>query len=130
MLEPAPSPEEPPVYRDVRAIRRFDLTTRTWTVLERPDDLAAAYGFLQLPDGQVLLAGGHRPDNEREAVADTWRFDPVGETWSPGPPLGSARVLPRLAALEDGRLFAGLENPPVVRHPAHGGRESTRWQLS
>jgi len=115
VLEPAPSPEEPPVYRDVRAIRRFDLTTRTWTVLERPDDLAAAYGFLQLPDGQVLLAGGHRPDNEREAVADTWRFDPVGETWSPGPPLGSARVLPRLAALEDGRVlcFGGATSPEV-----------------
>jgi len=110
VYEPAASLEDPPIYRDVRAIRRFDLTTRTWTRLERPDDLATAYGFLQLPDGQVLLAGGHRPDNEREAVADTWRFDPVGETWSPGPPLGSARVLPRLAALADGRIlcFGGV----------------------
>jgi hypothetical protein len=59
----------------------------------------AGHAALLLPDGDVLVVGGHA------SSATTERYDPDTDSWSPGPAMGVARTDFAATELADGRLL-------------------------
>ncbi|MBL8611703.1 MAG: hypothetical protein JNL38_30450 [Myxococcales bacterium] len=65
------------------------------------------HGAGLLPDGRVIVAGGEKccVALPYEALRTTEIYDPVADSWSPGPALGAARYDHTLDALPDGRVL-------------------------
>jgi hypothetical protein len=57
-----------------------------------------------LPDGHVLIAGGH-PSGQEAATSSAELFDPDALTFSPTGSMGTSRSMPSTAILPDGRVF-------------------------
>lgn len=74
-------------------------------------------GHSVLPDGRVLVVGGHVHDGTPEAgVRDTDLFDPATGTWTAGPLLRNARWYPSTVETGDGRVlaFGGTSAPGTL----------------
>jgi hypothetical protein len=84
----------------------FDPVTNTLTSMINPfgRDIFCS-GHTTLPDGRVLIAGGHGFTNTI-GIDATSLFDPVTNHWSAGPAMSFARWYPTLTELGDGRLVA------------------------
>jgi hypothetical protein len=75
-------------------------------------------GHSFLPDGRLLVAGGHLSDNH--GLPDANLFDPVTTAWIPVSPMAHARWYPTNTTLADGRVvtLAGTdENGDQVTVP-------------
>jgi hypothetical protein len=57
----------------------------------------------QLPDGRILVAGGHDPSGLGSPIVNI--FDPSTDTWSAGPNMAYPRWYPTLTTLPDGRML-------------------------
>lgn len=71
-------------------------------VLEEPDPTPNAFcsGHTFLPDGRLLVAGGHHHD-----VASLHVFDPGPRTWTDSGTMDHGRWYPTCTTLPDGRIF-------------------------
>ena len=76
-------------------------------------------GHNVLPDGRVLVSGGHDFTTAKRqdpvGVAESDIYDPISRTWSPTPPLGQKRWYPTNVGLGNGQtlVFGGQEDPEV-----------------
>jgi hypothetical protein len=61
-------------------------------------------GAAMLPDGRVLVAGGH--GGGHVGLRDANIFNPFSQTWSSAPPMSFGRWYPTVTALPDGRMLA------------------------
>jgi N-acetylneuraminic acid mutarotase len=57
-----------------------------------------------LSDGRVLVAGG-RSQSATDTLSSTELFDPVSNTWKPGPAMGTSRAGHTATMLSDGRVL-------------------------
>ena len=86
--------------------RVFDPTTGFLTTMNNPLGLDVfCSGNATLPDGRVVLAGGHGFSGTIGIDATTI-FDPGSESWSAGPKMADPRWYPSLTETGDGRLVA------------------------
>jgi hypothetical protein len=60
-------------------------------------------GHAFLPDGRLLVAGGHRADGS--GLAQTCVFDPGTDQWTPGPTMNHGRWYPTLTTMPDGSVL-------------------------
>jgi galactose oxidase len=60
-------------------------------------------GHAFLPDGRLLVAGGHRFD--ADGIDQACTYDHATNTWTPTPHLNAGRWYPTAAALADGRVL-------------------------
>lgn len=67
-------------------------------------------GLAHLPDGRVLVHGGHR--SAWRGVPDAWIFDPWRETWSRADDMRVGRYYPGSLALPDGHVLSVSGNAP------------------
>ncbi len=75
-------------------------------------------GHTLLPDGRLLVAGGHL--SEDHGIPDANLFDPASQTWSATDPMARGRWYPTTTTLADGRVvvLAGRdENGEQVTEP-------------
>src|SRR5205807_6939579 len=56
-----------------------------------------------LPDGRLLVAGGHITDGH--GLPNTNLFDPVTHSWQVGPPMAVGRWYPTNTTLPDGEML-------------------------
>src|SRR5437899_6663700 len=80
----------------------WDPTTSAFTAIPAPSLLFCA-GHDFLPDGRLLVAGGHL-DNDR-GLPNTNVFDPTTNTWQAGPPMARGRWYPTNTTLPDGEML-------------------------
>jgi uncharacterized repeat protein (TIGR01451 family) len=75
-------------------------------------------GHTLLPDGRVLVVGGHTA--AYVGIPDATIFDPVSESWSPAATMSYARWYPTATSLSDGRVitFSGAISCPTCADPA------------
>jgi hypothetical protein len=79
---------------DAAKVMVWDPTTRTGVRRDAPSNIWCA-GQVLLGDGRVLVVGGNLgyqdpvnrnlPGNSFRGLNEIWLFDPVTETWDPGP---------------------------------------------
>jgi hypothetical protein len=60
-------------------------------------------GHAFLPDGRLLVAGGHASDFH--GIPDANLFDPLSGAWTAAPPMARGRWYPTATTLADGRLL-------------------------
>ncbi|MBA2961007.1 MULTISPECIES: galactose oxidase-like domain-containing protein [Ramlibacter] len=107
-------------------------------VLSNPNyDLFCA-GHAYLPDGRVLLAGGHRADFVGLAQASI--YDPKTNSWTRAPDMNAGRWYPTVTGLPNGDALVtsgtiagdGDANPlpQVYQHATNSWRNLTTAQLS
>jgi hypothetical protein len=63
-------------------------------------------GHAYLPDGRLLIVGGIVGLNDSTGPRESTFFDPVTETFSPGPLMAQGRYYPSATTLPDGRVLA------------------------
>jgi hypothetical protein len=80
----------------------WDPATGAFTAVPSPALLFCA-GHTFLPDGRLLVAGGHI-SNEHGLPATTI-FDPVMNSWQAGPPMAQGRWYPTTTALPNGEVL-------------------------
>ncbi len=83
--------------------RVWDPATGTITPVPNPFYNLFCAGQAQLPDGRILVAGGHDPAGLGAANANI--FDPVSQTWSALPDMSFRRWYPTVTTLPDGRML-------------------------
>ena len=80
-------------------------------------------GHTPLPDGRILVVGGHI--DAYVGLRNATIFDPVTNTWTDVQPMANARWYPTLTKLPDGRMLvvSGSSNCPDCATPgaAHNG---------
>jgi hypothetical protein len=83
------------------------------------DTMLFCAGHAFMPDGRLMISGGHKQDNKGIDVTNI--FDPVSETFVPGlPKMAFGRWYPTVTELPDGRMLtmAGRDSAgAVVRTP-------------
>jgi hypothetical protein len=89
--------------------RLWDPATNTFTSVPNPDpfddnDIFCS-GMAMLPDGRLLVAGGHDCTERLLGTPATNIFDPVTRQWTRGPDMHYARWYPTVTALADGRVL-------------------------
>ncbi|HEX5474931.1 MAG TPA: LamG-like jellyroll fold domain-containing protein [Vicinamibacterales bacterium] len=85
------------------AARVWDPVTGSIAVLPDPAYNIFCAGQAQLPDGRILVVGGHDASSTGSAGATI--FDPVTQTWSAVPDMAYRRWYPTATALPDGRML-------------------------
>ena len=95
---------------DLRAVtgkaETYDLDAGTWSSTEDMPKASIGHTLTLLPDGRVLAAGGVHPTNIHYGVYSTTEiFDPVTNSWSPGPELSEPRAYHSATLLPDGRVL-------------------------
>src|SRR5439155_1428615 len=80
----------------------WDLATGTFTAIPAPSLLFCA-GHDFLPDGRLLVAGGHLSDDH--GLPNTNVFDPTTNSWQVGPPMARGRWYPTNTTLPDGEML-------------------------
>jgi hypothetical protein len=91
----------------------WDPATGAFSAVPSPALLFCA-GHTFLPDGRLLVAGGHI-SNDHGLPATTF-FDPVTSSWQPGPPMAQGRWYPTTTTLPNGEVLvlAGENEAGVV----------------
>jgi len=91
----------------------WDPITRTFTAVPSPSLLFCA-GHDFLPDGRLLVAGGHISDVH--GLPNTNVFDPQTETWQALPPMAAGRWYPTNTTLPNGEVLtlSGTDTGGVV----------------
>jgi MYXO-CTERM domain-containing protein len=88
---------------DLASAERSSADFSAWSAL--PDMPNEHFGAsAAIVDGQVMVAGGLANETDAHPLSDL--FDPVTETWSPGPQMAASRAFYPMAKLSDGRLLA------------------------
>ncbi len=82
----------------------FDPATGNTVSVPTATDLFCS-GHATLPDGRVLVVGGHDSVNNIVGVADANIFDPATQQWTSVPKMAYARWYPTAAVLPDGRVL-------------------------
>ncbi len=80
----------------------WDPATGSFTAIPAPSLLFCA-GHDFLPDGRLLVAGGHLSDDH--GLPNTNIFDPVTGSWQVGPPMARGRWYPTNTTLPDGEML-------------------------
>ena len=76
-------------------------------------DARSEHGCALLPDGTVMVAGGRTTGGGITNAVEI--YDPAANTWSPGPPMRSARAGAAVSVLQDHRvLISGGETAGMV----------------
>jgi len=90
----------------------WDPATNQITPAPNPFSNIFCSAHVALPDGRLLVAGGHDAQNGVLGIRDANTFDPVSETWSSRPDMTYRRWYPTLTSLADGRaiITSGSEN--------------------
>jgi hypothetical protein len=111
--------------------RVWDPATNSFATVN-VDDNIFCNGAAALPDGRILVAGGHFQAHVGLNVSNL--FDPVSQTWANGPDMVYDRWYPTVTALADGRMLVtggeidcdGCEAviPEVYRPPTVGPRSA------
>jgi Galactose oxidase-like, Early set domain/Bacterial Ig domain len=84
----------------------FDPSNGSLSIVTNPFGLDIfCSGHATLPDGRVVIAGGHGFDGEI-GINNTSIFDPATNAWTAGPKMSFARWYPTVTELGDGRLVA------------------------
>ena len=84
-------------------------------------------GHCFLPDGTLLVVGGHKTDGDGLDQASV--YDPVANTWTPGPAMNHGRWYPSAVTLPDGRaLVAGGSYQETENSGAIPNFEPQIWQ--
>ena len=60
-------------------------------------------GHAFLPDGRLLVVGGHESDGG--GIDQACLYDPVEDTWTPTAPMNNGRWYPTAVTLPDGRVL-------------------------
>jgi len=91
----------------------WDPVTRTFTAVPSPSLLFCA-GHDFLPDGRLLVAGGHITDGH--GLPNTNLFDPATNTWQALPRMAKGRWYPTNTTLPDGEVLtvSGLDSDQVT----------------
>ena len=91
----------------------WDPATRTFTAVPSPSLLFCA-GHDFLPDGRLLVAGGHITDGH--GLPNTNVFDPATNTWQALPRMAKGRWYPTNTTLPDGEVLtvSGLDSAQVI----------------
>jgi hypothetical protein len=84
------------------AAQIWDPSTMTFTAVPYAAFDLFCSGHTVLPDGRIMVAGGHNGGNYMGLPALTF-FNPTTKTWSAGPNMSFARWYPTVTALPDGR---------------------------
>ena len=97
----------------------YDPATDTWALTGEMSHLRSAHTLTLLTDGRVLAAGGEDPLAEGYVIYSTTEiFDPLTNSWSPGPELSEPRFAHSATLLPDGRVFlAGGIGQDDERYP-------------
>jgi hypothetical protein len=82
--------------------RVWDPATNSFATVN-VDDNIFCNGAAALPDGRILVAGGHFQAHVGLNVSNL--FDPVSQTWANGPDMVYDRWYPTVTALADGRML-------------------------
>lgn len=110
--------------------RLFDPATGSLTSITNPFGLDIfCSGHATLPDGRVVIAGGHGFTATLGLDATTI-FDPATNTWSAGPKLNDPRWYPTVTELGDGRLVAisgNITNTTWADTPEIYDAATNRW---
>ena len=135
----------------VHAALLFDGRLLTWSRLESPHVWDPAANTFQdvplpswifcsgqsiLPNGQVLVTGGHITDDH--GLPDVNIFDPATSSWIPSPPMARGRWYPTSITLADGSVVvlagttqeASQNTVPEVRNADGSWRELTGASLT
>jgi len=83
--------------------RVWDPSTNSFVASVTVDDNIFCNGAAMLPDGRLLVAGGHFQAHVGLNVTNL--FDPSSQTWSNGPAMAYDRWYPTVTALPDGRML-------------------------
>ena len=84
----------------------YDPDTGTWTPTEDLSKPSVGHSLTLLPDGRVLAAGGVHPVLIDSSIYSTTEiFDPVTNSWSPGPELSEPRAYHSATLLPDGSVL-------------------------
>jgi galactose oxidase-like protein/glyoxal oxidase-like protein/fibronectin type III domain protein len=84
------------------AARVWDPSTNSFSSLTVDDNIFCS-GAAALPDGRLLVAGGHFQTHVGLNVTNL--FDPLSQTWSNAPAMAFDRWYPTVTALPDGRML-------------------------
>ena len=82
----------------------FDPATGNVTAVPTATDLFCS-GHATLPDGRVLVVGGHDAVHDIVGVADVNIFNPATQQWTAAPKMSYARWYPTATVLADGRVL-------------------------
>lgn len=82
--------------------RVWDPSTNSFSTVIVNDNIFCS-GAAALPDGRILVAGGHIAGHV--GLSDANLFDPVSQTWSSAQPMSFGRWYPTVTALPDGRAL-------------------------
>jgi Domain of unknown function (DUF1929) len=74
----------------------------TFTPVTAPDNVFCG-GHTSLPDGRILVAGGHV--GAHVGLSESNIFDPQSQSWTQGPAMSSGRWYPTVKSLPDGRAM-------------------------
>ena len=84
----------------------YDPDTDKWTSAAGMSYPRIGHTLTALPDGRVLAAGGENPTGSDYLIYSTTEiFDPVANSWSPGPELSEPRSEHSTTLLPDGRVL-------------------------
>jgi hypothetical protein len=83
--------------------RIWDPSTNLFSAVPINDNIFCS-GAAGLPDGRLLVAGGHI--NDHIGLPDSNLFNPFSQTWSAGGAMSYQRWYPTVTALPDGRMLA------------------------
>ncbi len=76
----------------------------TTAAIVRADTMLFCSGHAFMPDGRLLVSGGHKQDDVGIDVTNI--FDPQGQSWEPGlPKMAHGRWYPTVTELPDGRML-------------------------
>jgi N-acetylneuraminic acid mutarotase/cell division protein FtsB len=100
----------------IDSVEVYDPTSNSWGQAAPLAQARYDQTTTLLPDGRVLVVGGARlwdtNWNDPGAILSSVEiYDPVGDTWSPLPPLRHARVDHTATLLPDGRIFVTGGSP-------------------
>lgn len=84
-------------------VERLDRRAGRWVAAAPMLEPRCHHSAVALPDGRVLVAGGHNGPSE---LASAEIYDPAADVWSPAGAMAEARTYPILTVLLDGSAMA------------------------
>lgn len=94
-------------YTDIPDSETYDPATGEWTVAGAMSQRRSNHTLTLLADGRVLAVGGLEilDDGDYIPLSNTEIFDPVTDTWSPGPELSQPRASHSATLMPDGNVL-------------------------